>query len=381
MPGRVMVGTTVVKTPRVAMPPQRAASSSAPGRGSNEIKARAEDLQRVVLAANSDGIDLLRRGKPLQAYEQLKFAEAVLAANPATCAENGDLLALTCSNLGCYYRKKGLPRASLRYLGRALRVEEAAARDAPHDACGLATTKLNACAALSGMGNHEEAEKLAVEATRLLVVEGGEEGDAPPGREACALLAVACHNLGAEREHLGQWGAAAMAFRHGAEAAVRALGPRSDLARSLADSCAEALEKAERHPTTMDHLARIRVSASPRQRQWRHGAGTKASTSTPRRPVNRMALDPAAMRGDAFQVDYARTADFPMAADMAPSALTMVDGTPMSRVDMDDEEELDEDSGNWRTNQVRRNVRLPIMPRSKVNDWKVDSATGSPSPL
>jgi len=114
----------------------------------------------VVLAANSDGIHLLRRGRAAAAFEQLKYAEAVLAANPETSAQEIDLLALTCSNLGCYYRKAGLPRAALRYLGRALKMEDAISRESPQDAISLATTKLNTCAALSGLGNHEDAERL-----------------------------------------------------------------------------------------------------------------------------------------------------------------------------------------------------------------------------
>merc|ERR1719197_2160939 len=108
------------------------------------LEARGEDLRQVVLAANADGIDLLRRGQPVMAFEQLKYAEAVLVSNPEISADDNELLALTCSNLGCYYRKAGLPRAALRYLGRALRAEKVADSSAPQDACGLATTKLNA---------------------------------------------------------------------------------------------------------------------------------------------------------------------------------------------------------------------------------------------
>merc|ERR1719270_995458 len=86
-----------------------------------------------------------------------------------------------------------------------------------------------------------------MEATRLLV---SQEGTSPPGREVCALLAVACHNLGAEREHLGRWGDAAVAFRQGAEVASRTLGNSSDLARALLTSYGEALTRAEQSPIT-----------------------------------------------------------------------------------------------------------------------------------
>mmetsp|Transcript_95881 Transcript_95881/g.213286 ORF Transcript_95881/g.213286 Transcript_95881/m.213286 type:complete len:346 (+) Transcript_95881:105-1142(+) len=227
------------------------AAKGPPGAAGKAPETRPEALREVVLAANADGVDLLRRGRPDQAFEQLKFAEAVLAANPGSGA-SCELLALTCSNLGCYYRKAGLPRSALRYLGRALRAEETSARRAPQDAISVATTKLNACAALSGVGNHEGAERLAVEASHILV---RQQATSPSSREACTLLAVACHNLGAEREHLGQWASAAVAFRQGSQVACRSLGPGSPLARSLAESCGEALGKAERNPVLLDQPA------------------------------------------------------------------------------------------------------------------------------
>jgi len=205
-------------------------------------------VRHVVLCANSDGIDLMRRGRAKAAYEQLKYAEAVLASNPDAAAHEGELLSLTCSNLGCYYRKAGMPRASVRYLGRALRLEEAATGDKTQDVVSLAKTRLNACAALSSMDCHEEAEQMATEATRLLLAPEASEAS----HEECALLAVACHNLGAEREHLGRWGAAAVAFRQGAEVASRTLGNNSDLTRALSTSCEEALMRAEKYPTSPD---------------------------------------------------------------------------------------------------------------------------------
>mmetsp|Transcript_63556 Transcript_63556/g.185823 ORF Transcript_63556/g.185823 Transcript_63556/m.185823 type:complete len:476 (+) Transcript_63556:77-1504(+) len=247
-----------------------------------------EALRAVVLAANSDGIHLLRRGRAAAAFEQLKYAEAVLAANPEASAQETDLLALTCSNLGCYYRKAGLPRAALRYLGRALKMEETFTGETAQDTRSLATTKLNACAALSGLGSHEEAERLAMEATRLLVAQAPSESSRPPSQEESALLAVACHNLGAEREHLGRWASAAVAFRQGAEVAERALGPHSDLARALSTSCGEALGRAEKHPSTPDRPSMSRPRGAAPKRPWLRHAGFVATggavaKSSPRR--------------------------------------------------------------------------------------------------
>lgn len=247
-------------------------------RGPTETAA-AEDFRQLVLAANSDGLDLLRRGKGPAAFEQLKFAEAVLAANPAMAVADGGLLALTCSNLGCYYRRAGLPRAALQYLHRAMKAEQALlaeqvgvdasslSRGAEKttssrlaaDVSSLVKTKLNVCAALSGIGCHQRAEDLAAEAAHLLAprcaVGGCGEVEGPATeqrREDCALLAVACHNLGAEREHLRRFAEAAVAYAQGADVATRALGPGSQLARALTASSAEALAKASKHPELAD---------------------------------------------------------------------------------------------------------------------------------
>merc|ERR1712227_912361 len=53
-------------------------------------------LVEIVIAANADGMDLLRRGQAAMAFEQLKFAEAVLVANPEVAKEQSSVLALTC---------------------------------------------------------------------------------------------------------------------------------------------------------------------------------------------------------------------------------------------------------------------------------------------
>jgi len=228
-------------SPRISRP---ATVNSFDRNGAEIHTSRSDDLRQVVLAANADGIDLLRRGRPVMAFEQLKYAEAVLVSNPEVSADESELFALTCSNLGCYYKKAGLPRAAVLYLGRALKAEKAAEVVVPQDVCTLATTKLNACAALSGVGRHEEAEKLAVAAMQLLAPMDG----AVPSREECSLLAVACHNLGAEREHLGRWAPAAVVYRQGSEVARKVLGPKNPLTRTLQERCVQALSKAERNP-------------------------------------------------------------------------------------------------------------------------------------
>ncbi|CAE8633438.1 unnamed protein product, partial [Polarella glacialis] len=55
-----------------------------------------EALRQLVVAANADGLQLLRRGRLAAAFEHLKHAEAVLAANSTGAARDGELVALTC---------------------------------------------------------------------------------------------------------------------------------------------------------------------------------------------------------------------------------------------------------------------------------------------
>ena len=55
-----------------------------------------------------------------EALEQLKYAEAVLARRGE---EATSLMAVTCNNLGCYYKRVGKLHAALSYLRKALRIE------------------------------------------------------------------------------------------------------------------------------------------------------------------------------------------------------------------------------------------------------------------
>mmetsp|Transcript_44222 Transcript_44222/g.122421 ORF Transcript_44222/g.122421 Transcript_44222/m.122421 type:complete len:431 (+) Transcript_44222:76-1368(+) len=245
---------------------------------STATAAQNADLLQVVQSANADGIDLLRKGQSAMAFEQLKFAEAVLCANTRISKEDLAAVALTCSNLGCYYRKKGLPRAALNYLDRALRVEEANSSTERHDLYALATTKLNVCAALSSVGRHHDAVLQAEEAIEMLAANEAVEGH---GNEECSLIAVACHNLGAEREHLRDWSAAALAYRHGAMVAQKVLGPNNPLTQTLVESCEHVLRKAGRypsHPSSPVPSAQRPQNPRPRSRQlsarspsFRHG--------------------------------------------------------------------------------------------------------------
>jgi len=276
----------------MASPPKRGGSAVS-GRCRSAQEHRSDHfvdgpLSEAVLAANADGLHALRNGRAFVAFEQFKYAEAVLASRPGAVASAGvgpNLLAVTCSNLGCCHRRVGRPRAALRYLDRALRAEEASASsNAPQDMMSVAATKLNACAVLSDVGRHEEAEKLAQEALELLAT----EDEANHTREQCSLLAMSCYNLGAEREHLGLWGPAAVAYRQGTEIAQKALGPASPLAKTLADHCHQAWMKAERSPfgTPRRPMSRRTPRAKSKPGKDRHRSALPGVTTAADLPIH-----------------------------------------------------------------------------------------------
>eukprot|EP00933_Yihiella_yeosuensis_P042470 TRINITY_DN37069_c0_g1_i1.p1 TRINITY_DN37069_c0_g1~~TRINITY_DN37069_c0_g1_i1.p1 ORF type:complete len:426 (+),score=68.24 TRINITY_DN37069_c0_g1_i1:160-1278(+) len=215
---------------------------------------------------------------------------------------------MTCCNIGCYYTKVNLPRAALKYLGRSIQVEEAAvavaAESAEHSdaaanslpalSISLAKTKLNACTALAGIGNHVEARRMAEEALELLL-DHADQSVLDPGGSSCSaslardstgpqktaaekkeeagLLAVACYNLGAAQEHLGLWSEVAVTCRQGAQIAARTLGARNPLALQLAMRCQKALAKAAEHPVTPDRPAIPLRSPGRLPRPWPRPGG------------------------------------------------------------------------------------------------------------
>lgn len=283
------------------------AASIAAARAAHGAKAM-KAMHDVVTTANADGLQLLRRGKANEAFEHFKYAEAVLASNPTSSAGYDQLLALTCSNLGCYYQLIGKPRAALNYLERAIKVEEETVAEVTErngdtspgsysHLVSLAKTKLTACAALSGVGNYVEANRLAAEAVELLLSASGFDRDEDMSdsnsKEDSGLMAVACYNLGATQEFLGNWTEGAVTYRQGAETALKAVGRRSPLAVKLASNAGEAFAKAERGSYTeiscQDNVLPIAHRPSSRagciQKPWSPSA-QKALQNTQPHPVS-----------------------------------------------------------------------------------------------
>jgi tetratricopeptide (TPR) repeat protein len=199
-----------------------------------------QDCQQVVLSCNKEGMDFLRKGQYKQAFEQLKYAEAILVANRKE-EDPTSLLAVTCNNLGCYYKKVGKLHAALSYLRKALKIEVSLQTDD----VTVAGTHLNICAILSKLDKHDKAVQHALCALELI-----------SQRVACAehavtqdeysVLAIAYHNVAVERDFLHQWDQAHAAYQQGHQISKKCLGDQHPLTQTLAKNCETALQKSQK---------------------------------------------------------------------------------------------------------------------------------------
>jgi len=199
-------------------------------------------FENLVLSCNKDGMEALRKGQSKAAFEQFKYAESILIANQAGNSQSTNLMAVTCNNMGCYYKKVGKLHGALSYLRRALQMEV----DLNSDEVTVAGTHLNICAILSKLEKHEKAVSHALSALELINrrVSDGDPLEVP--QDDYAVLAIAYHNVAVERDFLQQFDKAAAAFQQGHLVAKRCLGEDHPLAITLGRNCDAVLFKSQR---------------------------------------------------------------------------------------------------------------------------------------
>jgi len=197
-----------------------------------------QSFQALVLSCNKDGMDALRKGQNKAAFEQFKYAEAVLIANQAE-GDVTSLSAVTCNNLGCYYKKVGKMHGALSYLRRALQMEI----DLQTDEVTLAGTHLNICAILSKLEKHDKAVQHAVSALDLITAKVNKCDESLLSQDEYSVLAIAYHNVAVERDFLHHYDKAASAFQQGFQVARRYLGDEHPLTLALQKNCAAVLDK------------------------------------------------------------------------------------------------------------------------------------------
>eukprot|EP00747_Dinoflagellata_sp_TGD_P164355 gnl/TRDRNA2_/TRDRNA2_184176_c0_seq1.p1 gnl/TRDRNA2_/TRDRNA2_184176_c0~~gnl/TRDRNA2_/TRDRNA2_184176_c0_seq1.p1 ORF type:complete len:957 (-),score=221.98 gnl/TRDRNA2_/TRDRNA2_184176_c0_seq1:192-2993(-) len=199
------------------------------------------DFQSLILSCNKDGMDALRSGQHKAAFEQFKYAEAVLLANQSD-GDNNSLLAVTCNNLGCYYKKVGKLHGALSYLRRALKMEV----ELKTDEVTLAGTHLSICAILSKLEKHDKAVQHALCALDLMSKRVSNAYNEKVSQDDYSVLAIAYHNVAVERDILEQYEKAAMAFQQGYQVARRCLGDDHPLSIALGNNCDAVLQKSKK---------------------------------------------------------------------------------------------------------------------------------------
>jgi hypothetical protein len=186
-------------------------------------------------------MDALRRGQSKAAFEQFKYAESILISNQ-TEGTNTSLLAVTCNNLGCYYKKVGKLHGALSYLRRALKMEA----DLDTDEVTIAGTHLNICAILSKLEKHDKAVQHAVSALDLINKRVSSTEAERVSQDDYSVLAIAYHNVAVERDFLHEYEKAADAFKQGHQVAKQYLGEDHPLSVSMGKNCDSVLYKKER---------------------------------------------------------------------------------------------------------------------------------------
>jgi tetratricopeptide (TPR) repeat protein len=220
------------------LPEYRAAAA---GTATQALTGGASDIQDLIFSCNKDGMESLRRGDLKSAFDQFKYAEAILLANQTVEAERTALLAVTCNNLGCYYKKLGKFHGALSYLRRSLKMEV----EINTDEVTLAGTHLNLCAVLSKLEKHDKAVQHALNALQLMSHRINEVATATATQDEYIVLAIAWHSVALEREFLQQWDQAATAFQTGYQVAKRLIGESHPLTMALEQSCNAVLRKAK----------------------------------------------------------------------------------------------------------------------------------------
>jgi len=221
-----------------------------------------QDFQKLVLGCNKDGMDHLRKAQYKQAFEQLKYAESILAAKEGE-DEPSNLLAVTCNNLGCYYKKVGKLHAALSYLRKALKIEVSLQTDD----VTVAGTHLNICAILSKLEKHDKAVQHALCALELISNRVNSKSPDSVSLDEYSVLSIAYHNVAVERDYLHHWDQAAAAYQQGYVIAKRCLGDQHPLTQTLAKNSDAAAQKSKKHS------ARERGKSTATGAEGHQGAG------------------------------------------------------------------------------------------------------------
>ena len=209
---------------------------SAMANGGRSAKPCLDLLERLGRLYNSIAMQYLQQGEHSHALDLLQSAESLISEGAQGNASFDSLKGLTYNNLGCYFRREGMPMEALKWLRQAHDIEQRVGEDSSRS-----STFLNLCAVYSLLGKHLEALQCATQALKHLKAVLQRNPDASlsasvPGMEkvdTASMLAIAYHNIAVEQEYLFRFDEAVDSYRKALQVAETQCGSKSQLAAKI----------------------------------------------------------------------------------------------------------------------------------------------------
>ena len=204
--------------------------------GGRVSRAYLDVLERLGRHYNTVAMQYLQQGEHSHALDLLQSAESLISEGAAGDSSFDTIRGLTYNNLGCYFRREGMPMEALKWLRQAHDIEKRVGEDSSRS-----STFLNLCAVYSLLGKHLEALQCATQALKHLKAVLQRDPNATlsasvPGMEkvdTASMLAIAYHNIAVEQEYLSQYDEAVGSYRKALQVAETQCGPKSQLVSKI----------------------------------------------------------------------------------------------------------------------------------------------------
>jgi tetratricopeptide (TPR) repeat protein len=260
------------------------------------------ELEAIVISCNKQAMENLHSENFEAAHQHLSRAEQLLKRHKHF-DNRKRLMAITCNNQGCFFKRVGELELALQYLKEALELE----KEGEDEFVNKAGTLLNICAILSQTGKHEEALQNALKALRLL------KNRDDNSTNTVTTLVIAYHNTGVELECLNQRQEAALTFKQGWDLAKDCLGLRHPLTSSLKKSYMQATED------VIDRLPR--QSSSSRGRNYMSSMGSpKTQSRQVRKGKKPVSVPPSATKWNLPSISRGRTRKYSSSRNVADTS-------------------------------------------------------------
>jgi tetratricopeptide (TPR) repeat protein len=232
------------------------------------------DLEALIRLCNSQALEYLAEGQHGEALALLRKAESYFSHPAARTSEETvkeELMGITMTNLGGYYRQRDKHKVALYYLSQGLAHHQIAKRNAKE----TARTYIGLCAVYSAIGQHSTALTHVQAALTLL----DNSAEFPLER------ATAYHNKATELEHMGRLQDSLEAYSLGLE-----LAGASFPGQSLHIALRKGYENVKRRYEMWTEIAKQRKETRGSRRVPTHFTGTRALSSSRQAKLPHLAL-------------------------------------------------------------------------------------------